>query len=487
MLVGGWGALRQTDLKALLAYSTISQLGMIVMTYGIGTPAAALAATLHILNHAAFKAPLFMMAGVIDHETGSRDLRRIGGLAPYLPRTTVVALAAAAAMAGVPLLNGFVSKELFYEACLGSPRGGAWSALLPYVAVAGSALTVAYCLRFVVGTFFGTAPTTTQAPHEPRAGMRVPSELLVLLCLGLGLLPDRIARALMNAAVGSVTGDAAHVHLALWHGWTAPVAMSTVAFVAGIAYFAARRASTRVLPRPRLGRTAGQFYDLAIDALLSGSRRITDALQTGSLRLYVRVVLIVAILLGVAGSLVATPQPTLTALTPPIGGAAAVTALTILATIAVAVLYRQRLPSVIALAAVGLFIAIYFAWLSAPDLVITQLLVETVTTILVVLVLYFLPKESPGGEARSRLAFDAAFAIMIGCSTAAVVYAVLRRPFDSISTYHLANSLPAAGGGNVVNVILVDFRGYDTLGEITVLGIAAVGVLALLQARRRSA
>jgi multicomponent K+:H+ antiporter subunit A len=263
--------------------------------------------------------------------------------------------------------------------------------------------------------------------------------------------------------------------------------MSSVAFVVGIAYFAARRATTRVLPRPRLGRTAGQFYDLAIDALLSGSRQLTDALQTGSLRLYVRVVLTLVILLGVAGSTVATPPPTLTALTPPIGGAAAVTALTVLATIAVAVLYRQRLPSVIALAAVGLFIAIYFAWLSAPDLVITQLLVETVTTILVVLVLYFLPKESPGGEARSRLAFDAAFAIMIGCSTAAVIYAVLRRPFDSISTYHLANSLSAAGGGNVVNVILVDFRGYDTLGEITVLGIAAVGVLALLQARRRSA
>jgi multicomponent K+:H+ antiporter subunit A len=486
LLVGGWGALRQTDLKALLAYSTVSQLGMIVMLLGFGTETAAIAATLHILNHAAFKAPLFMAAGIIDHETGSRDLRNVGGLAAHLPRTALLSCVAAASMAGMPLLGGFISKELFYEASLAVAATDGWRAVLPIAAVAGSALTVAYSLRFAFGAFFGL-PLLEKPAHEPPAGMRLPAELLVLASIAIGLMPQLVSGPLVSAAAGAVLGAPAHPHLAVWHGWTATLAASLTATALGIVLYLTRRDTLRALLPPRLGRTASEMYDVAFNALLGGARRLTDSIQNGSLRTYVRTILAVTLVLGLSGMATAAVAPILSLPTAPVGGAPLVTLVTCAATIGVAVLYRHRLASVLALGAVGLLVAVYFAWLSAPDLVLTQLLVESVTTILVVMVLYFLPKEIPGQEPRLRVAIDATLAIAVGVAATSVVYRVIRRPFDSISSYHLANSLEQAGGGNVVNVILVDFRGYDTLGEITVLAIAAIGIVALVYAGRRGA
>jgi multicomponent K+:H+ antiporter subunit A len=484
LLIGGWGALKQTDLKALLAYSTISQLGLIAMLYGLGTELAAIAATLHILNHAAFKAPLFMAAGIIDHETGSRDLRNIGGLASHMPKTALLSCLAAASLAGLPLFGGFVSKELFYEAALASQQTNAWGLSLPIVAVVGGTMTVAYSLRFVLGTFFGVPLQEGQPPHEPPAGMRLPAELLVVVCIAAGLLPQMVAGPLVAAAAGAVVGGAVHPHLAIWHGMSMALGLSLGATVAGIALYLARRDSLRVSLPPRLGRTASQMYDVGFDSLLSGARVITDRIQNGSLRAYIRTVLAFTMLLALSALTIAVPLPALVDTTPPLSGAFLVMAITVAAAIAVPVLHRRRLASVLSLGAVGLLVAVYFTWLSAPDLVLTQLLVEAVTTILVVLVLFFLPKEIPGKEPARRVAIDATLATAVGLGSAGVIYWILRRPFESISDYHLANSLAEAGGGNVVNVILVDFRGYDTMGEITVLAIAAVGIIALVFARR---
>lgn len=487
LLVGGWGALRQTDLKALLAYSTISQLGLIVMLFGLGTEAAAVAATLHIFNHAAFKAPLFMVAGIIDHETSSRDLRSVGGLAAAMPRTAFLSCIAAASMAGMVLFGGFVSKELFYEASLASAESSIWGSLLPIAAVVGSTLTVAYSLRLILGAFFGLPLHANHPPHEPPAGMRLPAEILAVLCLVTGLLPQLVAGPLVAAAASAVIGAPLQPHLAVWHGVNLALGLSIIATFAGIAVYLWRRDTLRVLLPPRLGRTASEMYDAAFEALLTGAHTLTDSIQNGSLRTYIRTILVTALVLGASSLVIAVPVPTLVALTPVLDGAAMLMAITLAATIGVAVLYRRRLASVLSLGAVGLLVAVYFAWLSAPDLVLTQLLVEAVTTILVVLVLYFLPKDIPGQEPTMRVAIDATLATAVGVGSAAVVYAIMRRPFESISSYHLANSLPEGGGGNVVNVILVDFRGYDTMGEITVLAIAAVGIIALVHAGRRTA
>jgi multicomponent K+:H+ antiporter subunit A len=485
MLVGGWAALRHTDLKRLLAYSTVSQLGLITMLYGIGTRAAAVAATFHIMNHAAFKASLFMTAGIVDHETGSRDLARLGGLRRALPRMAALAAIAAAAMAGVPPLNGFLSKEMFYEATLHGTGGGRpW--LLPLLAVTGSTLTMAYCLRFVVGAFCGPAGDYPKHhPHEPPAGMRAPVEILVAVCVAVGLAPRLLTAPLLDGAASAVVGTPAHAHLALWHGLTPALALSLVGLAAGAALYVGRRATARTALPPRLGLTAGEIYDQVVHGIVDGARKLTDGYQTGRLRLYVSVFLGFLILLAGRGALQPSAAPTLLPATPSPPGAVPVTLLTCGAALSVCALYRQRWPSILALAVVGAMVAIYFAWLSAPDLLLTQLLVEAVSTILVVLVLYFLPKRTRSREPRPRLALDATIALAVGVAATAVIYAVLRRPFSSISSYHVANSLALAGGRNVVNVILVDFRGYDTLGEITVLAIAAVGVLALVQAGRR--
>lgn len=498
MLVGGWGALRHTDLKRLLAYSTISQLGLITMLYGIGTREAAIAATFHILNHASFKAALFMSAGIIDHEAGTRDFAQLGGLRRHLPRMTVLVVIAAASMAGIPPLNGFMSKELFYEATLPAHIGGSvgaglgvsWPWLLPALALLGSTLTMAYCLRLVVGTFFGPEGPYPQHPHEPPPGMRVPVELLVAFCLAVGIAPTLVAEPLVTTAASAVVGAQLHLHLALWHGLNPALMMSAIGLAAGAALYAARRGSARRALPPRLGRTAGELYDTAVHGMMDGARALTNTYQTGRLRTYIITVL--GLLLALAGwhALQAvglgTGAPERLPLTAMPRGALVITILTVAGAASVCALYRYRWPSILALGLVGALVAIYFAWLSAPDLVLTQLLVESVTTILVVLVLYYLPRKTRTREPRLRLVRDGAFALLIGGSTSAVIYAILRRPFESISSYHIANSLEQAGGGNVVNVILVDFRGYDTLGEITVLSIAALGVLALVQAGRRA-
>jgi multicomponent K+:H+ antiporter subunit A len=243
LLIGAWFALFKHDLKGLLAYSTISHLGLITLLFGIGTPLAAVAGIFHIINHATFKASLFMAAGIIDHECGTRDMRRINGLWRYMPYTGTLAMVAAAAMAGVPLFNGFLSKEMFFAETASFFDDYRWGWLLPFIVVIAAMLAVAYSLRFIHDVFFNGDPVDLpRTPHEPPFWMKVPVEVLVALCLLVGVLPAfTVAPWLEVAVVGVLQGPTPDYSLAIWHGVNAPFLMSLAALIGGVLAYTGRR------------------------------------------------------------------------------------------------------------------------------------------------------------------------------------------------------------------------------------------------------
>ena len=484
-LFASYVALFRHDLKGLLAYSTVSHLGLITLLFGLGTPLGEIAAVFHIINHAVFKASLFMAAGIVDHETGTRDMRRLSGLARYMPWTAALATIAAGAMAGVPLLNGFLSKEMFFAETLQVQWLGPWYWIMPVAATLAGIFTVAYSTRFVHDVFFGPAPQgLPKAPHEPPRWMKVPVEILVGLCLLVGLAPAITVAPLLRAAAGAVLqGPLPEFSLKLWHGVNLPLLMSVVALAGGAIVYFTRRYHFDLhgyRQRPVDGRTISEG---AVSHAVYGARWLVGRVANHSLQRYVLLLVIAALGLGFTGARGLTLTGTAT-LTPADGLAVLVTAALVVAAVAVAVVHARRLQALVLVGIVGLAVSLAFVRLSAPDLALTQLLVEIVTVLLLLLAMYFLPAESPPEPSRARVARDVAVAVAAGGAMAALAWALLTRPFDSIAWYYLENAKPEGGGYNVVNVILVDFRGFDTLGEITVLGIAAVGILALLQGLR---
>ena len=504
LLAGGFTAIFQTDLKALLAYSTISHLGLITTLLGLNSPLAAVAAVFHIMNHATFKASLFMAVGIIDHETGTRDIRRLSGLFRYMPVTATLAMVASAAMAGVPLLNGFISKEMFFSEAVFLTAAPWFELLLPTVAVVAGMFSVAYSLRFSIDVFFGpdTCAALPRMPHEPPHWMRVPIDLLVLACLVVGVLPQwSIQHVLVVAATPVVGGAPPAFDLALWHGWNLPLAMSLVALGGGVALYRLLRgpqARGRLARTPLLGLVSGKRLFQRGLARVTGAGR-SGARLLGTRRLQPQVLLLVAttmlaagVPLWAAGGLrtLAAGSRTPLAFSPvfallwAVGGTAAVAC-------AWQAKYH-RLTALALMGVAGLATVITFAWFSAPDLALTQLSVETVTTVLILLGLRWLPKRleelgpADGSWARVRMRArrtrDLLLALLAGSGMAALSWALMTRPFSqSISPFFLARALPEGGGTNVVNVMLVDFRGLDTLGEITVLGAVALTVYALLR------
>ena len=507
LLLGAGLALFQQDLKGLLAYSTISHLGLITLLFALGTPTAAVAAVFHIMNHAVFKASLFMAAGIIDHETGTRDIRRLGGLARAMPFTAALTMVAAAAMAGVPLLNGFLSKEMFFaETVAAHVEGSFLEALLPYVATLAGLFSVAYSLRLIDQVFFGPkSDDLPKKPHDPVIWMLLPVGCLVLICLLVGLFPGPIiGRFLDTAARGMLMGGAPYYSLTIWHGFNIAFIMSVVAMVGGvIAYMALRKwLSGEHFDGARLpGRLAlRKRVEKAQTALSRGWARSEAWLGISHLQPQLRWIVCMSIL-GISWPLLAllskpaepgsevwsliqanVGQPDTSLLFVwLIGGACAIGA-------AHQAKYH-RLAALIMTGGAGLATCITFAWLSAPDLALTQILVEVVTTVLILLGLRWLPKrkedirEATDRKARARRSRDLVIASIGGVGLATLSYAVMSAPPlpDSISRYLLSYAYEYGGGRNVVNVILVDFRGFDTLGEITVLGVVAVTVYALLR------
>jgi multicomponent K+:H+ antiporter subunit A len=494
LLVGAWAAIFQQDLKGLLAYSTISHLGLITLLLGLGSPLAAVAAIFHVVNHATFKASLFMAAGIIDHETGTRDLRRLSGLYRFMPITATLAMIAAAAMAGVPLLNGFLSKEMFLSESLQRHSGTVIDQALPVLATLASAFAVLYSVRFIHQTFFGPPPTELpRTPGEAPRWMRVPIEILVLACLLVGIIPAMTIGPVLSSAVRSVLGDATPSYsLAIWHGFTWPMLMSLTALAFGAAaYLRFGRMLNETEGTPLLQHLKSRrMFDGTLAFVASAARLLERRLGTRRLQPQLRLLLLVAIaaallpflrhgysLGGAEGTVVDPGFAVIWA----VGGACALGA-------AWRAKYH-RLTALVLMGGAGLVSCISFVWLSAPDLALTQLLVETVTTVLLLLGLRWLPQRSPalaparGAAFPYRRAIDAAIAVAAGLGMGLLVYAALTRapPADAVSRFYMEHAYPDAGGTNVVNVILVDFRSFDTLGEITVLAIVALTVFALLR------
>jgi multicomponent K+:H+ antiporter subunit A len=487
-LFAAYVALFRHDLKGLLAYSTVSHLGLIALLFGFGTPAGAVAAVFHIINHAVFKASLFMAAGIVDHETGTRDMRRLSGLARFMPWTAALATIAAGAMAGVPLLNGFLSKEMFFAETLQVEWLGSRYWILPVAATLASIFTVAYSTRFVHDVFFGPPPEgLARVPHEPPRWMKVPVEILVALCLLVGLLPALIVDPLLRAASGAVLqAPLPEYSLALWHGLNLPVLMSVVALAGGAAIYFARRYYFG-LHGYRQQRIDGRALAEELVALaVAGSRLLVDRVANASLQRYVLLLLLATLGVGFVGARGLSLAPVDVAAAP---DALAVTLTVALAIAAVAatVLHARRLLALVLVGVVGLVVSLAFVRFSAPDLALTQLLVEIITVLLLLLAMYFMPPASPRESSRWRRARDAILAVAAGLGAGLLAWALMTRPFSTIAWYYLENAKPLGGGYNVVNVILVDFRGFDTLGEITVLGIAAVAIVALLQEIRLAA
>ena len=503
-LLGGAVAVFQNDLKGILAYSTISHLGLITLLLGLSTPAAAVAAIFHTLNHATFKASLFMAAGIIDHETGTRDVRRLSGLFKHMPLTGTLAIVAAAAMAGVPLLNGFISKEMFLSETFEFHTGSLLDRLLPLLATLGSAFGVLYSVRFIHQVFFGPEATDLpRKPHEPVSWMRLPVELLVAICLVVGIIPAASVGPMLKSGALAVLGaETPNVHLELWHGFTPAFLLSLVAMALGFGLYIAlyhRLANRTSTDRPWAGRVRGRrtFNDVMASLELASAAIVRFF---GTVRLQPQLFLVVtaAAAAGAApfvyqaitkqGSpLTLGPSP----LTPVSWSFLVLWLFGVVFAVGAAYLAKfHRVASLIFTSAAGLVVCATFVWLSAPDLAVTQLLVEIVTTVLLLLGLRWLPRRSAlpvtdravRTRANLRRGRDLALALVAGAGMAVLALAAMTRPnVSGISEFFVTNALSGGGGHNIVNVILVDFRGFDTLGEITVLGIVALTVFALLR------
>ncbi|WP_435607793.1 monovalent cation/H+ antiporter subunit A [Pseudomonas knackmussii] len=485
LLMGAFLALFQNDLKGLLAYSTISHLGLITLLFGLDSPMANVAAIFHIINHATFKASLFMAAGIIDHETGSRDLRRISGLWRYMPHTAVLAMVASASMAGVPLLNGFLSKEMFFGQTLEHNLAGSFSWLLPTLATLGALFSVSYSVRFIYEVFFGGEPRNLpKQPHEPPRYMKVPVEVLVGLCLLVGMAPSlTVAPLLAGAASASLNGPLPGYSLAIWHGFNAPLLMSVIATLGGVLLYALRKplfAWYAGLPEV----DAKEVFDAQVVRFAVFAGAVTRAMENGSLQRYLLLLLLSAVVVVCVGLAGLSSLPGARPLSELDGVTALGLALLALCGPLTAAFHRRRLVALILLSIAGLLVALAFARFAAPDLALTQLSVEVVTMVLLMLALYYLPARTPVESSSLRKLRDFVLAAASGMVVMLLAYAVLTRPYDSIAGYYLQRSVSGGGGHNVVNVILVDFRGFDTLGEISVLAIAALGVFAMLQGLR---
>ena len=485
MAFAAYVAVFKHDLKGLLAYSTVSHLGLIVFLIGLNSPLSEVAAVFHILNHATFKAALFMTAGIIDHETGTRDMRRLAGLMRVMPWTGTLAIVAAAAMAGVPLANGFLSKEMFFDEAVRSRGEWTFGVLVPLAATFGGICSVAYSLRFIHDVFFNGAPRDlpNPHPHEPPFWMKAPVGLLVLLCLAVGLLPALTYGPMVQLAATAVIGAPPPAYkLAIWHGLNLPLVMSVVALVGGVGfYFALQRRYDLHLHHPR-GFTGRLLFTRALEGLFALGRWVTRRLEDGSLQRHVAVLLGAALVAGAWPWLngAAAPGTGTRPLLPADGLSIALWALLLVTSGALVLGHHQRLRAVVLTGVVGLVTALAFVAFSAPDLALTQLSVEVVSTVLLLMGLALLPPTTPRESSTARRWRDGLLAAGGGGGIALLSWWVLTRGHDAISWYFLEQSVPKGGGANVVNVILVDFRGYDTFGEITVLGIAGLGVLALL-------
>ncbi|WP_386084086.1 putative monovalent cation/H+ antiporter subunit A [Vreelandella sp. F11] len=481
MLVGAFLAIHHTNIKKLLAYSTIMALGTLTMLLGIGTEYAMTAFVTFLLAHSLYKGALFMVAGILDHETGTKDVTQMGGLRSLMPVTATIALVAALSFAGVPPLLGFIGKELMLESVLGADS---FRTLLVLFAFLASILTIAVAFIVALRPFYGKRHQTPLEPHEAPLSMLIGPALLVIMSLLLGLIPAVLgADALLTATASAISGQPIEVALSLWYGINIALIMSIISLGLGFLLFkrwdAVRGKLSVLAPVMRHGPEAG--YESMMNGIVYFSEWQTRLLQNGYMRNYILVMLITLIAL-IGNSILLRHSPQF-ALDLDVRFHEVVVVGSMVMGALFATISRSRLGAVVSVGIMGFSIALIFILFSAPDLAITQLLVETLTVILLVLVLFRLPRFSNLSTSLERIR-DGVVAAMVGiliCLLIMTSWSI--QQFEPISTYMIENSAPLAYGRNIVNVILVDYRALDTLGEMFVLALAAIGVIAMLKLR----
>ncbi len=489
LIAGGLLSLRAYDLKAILAYGTISQLGLIVTFLGYGGEAAIIGSTLHLYNHAAAKAAMFMVVGIIDHETGTRDVRRLGYLGHKMPRTHFLAVLAAISLIGIPPMGGFITKEMLYEVSLHPGGPGTWGAFWPALTLGAGIVTALYHLRFLGAPFWTKAEFLSPKPaHDPSYGMLAAPAILVLLAISFGVAPGLIQDRFIAPAVAATLGAGKNpeLHLALWHGINTPLIMSIVTVVAGVALYLGLGPVSKILDGAarlwRMGPGPNKIYDGTLYLLSECTWPLLLSLQDGNLRRYIRWTMVVPTILIVYAGVRMNWSPDIW---PGLQGftflAAVVCALIALSAIATAV-FPTRIPAVLALGTAGYAIAGLYVVLKAPDLALTQIMIESASVVLFLLVFWYLPELKPVARSKSRAARDWAISIFLGGAVAAGMALAMNSHYHrTIADFFMKTSKPLAGFKNVVNAIIVDYRGYDTLGEITVLVISGMAIYAMMR------
>ncbi|MBF6632724.1 MAG: Na+/H+ antiporter subunit A [Planococcus sp. (in: Bacteria)] len=501
---GAFCAVRQTDLKALLAYSTISQLGLIMSLLGLGSAAmyfgdgeqgalyglAIFAALFHLVNHSTFKGALFMAVGIIDHQVGTRDIRRLGGLMAFLPITFTFAVIGSFSMAGLPFFNGFLSKEMFFTATVnaaGLPAFGvsAWGVLIPVIAWIASVFTFVYCMILVFRTFFGSSQLKKldKQPVEPSIGMLISPAILCILIIGLffapNLLGDYLLRPALNGVIPGISGAAPQI--SAWHGFNTELFMTLGIVIVGTLLFLTFRSWFKIYRLQPADWTFTVLYNSFLKDLKRVANWITTHYMTGHLPAYFAYIFIFFIATA-GGALLITGALSVDLMADSPISIYEGMLVAVMAVAAVSILFaKSRLTAILLNGVLGFSIAIFFVLFRAPDLALTQLVIETVTTALFLLCFNFLPEWKKEDSPKRTKIRNALIAIGGGVTVTLIGLTVNSGElFESISGY-FEDSYELAGGENIVNAILGDFRAFDTMLESLVLFIAGLGVYTLIR------
>jgi multicomponent Na+:H+ antiporter subunit A len=510
MFWGSFNAVKQTDLKGILAFSTISQLGMIMSLLGVGAAAlhydylddniymvATLAAIFHLINHATFKGSLFMVVGIVDHETGTRDIRKLGGLMNFMPITFTIAIIGAFSMAGLPPFNGFLSKEMFFTGMVRVLEMDIFNLdtigiLFPIIAWVGSIFTFIYSMILVFKTFTGKhqPEKLEKKPHEAPFGMLVPPIILASLVVIFGFFPNILTDRIIEPAVAAITpslieeGHELHAHISFWHGFTPELFMTLGVILFGVLLYLLLPKWKKIYDVFPKKLSLNSLYDGGIVKGERGALQFTNGYMTGFIRTYLVYIFsfLIAVLLfsmWYKGAFAFNTENLA-----PIGVYEIVIALLLVISSITILFAKSRLTSIIALGAAGYTVSLFFVLFRAPDLALTQLVIETVSVALFLLCFYHLPKLSRHEERMTFKLGNALISLGVGITVAIIaISSYSTKLFGSISEYYIENVYDEAGGKNMVNVILVDFRGFDTLFEICVLAIASLGIFAMIKLR----
>ena len=516
LIWGSVSAVRQKDLKSILAFSTVSQLGMIMSLLGVGSAAyyfnngdhalyttAILAAVFHLINHATFKGSLFMAAGIIDHETGTRDIRKLGGLLTIMPATATISLIGLASMAGLPPFNGFLSKELFLTSLVNVTDYGifhleTWGILLPIIGWIASIFTFVYCAILFFKTFTGKfqpEKLSVKHVHEAPIGMLISPVILAVLVVLFGLFPNLIAYSLIEPAMAAILpgildqGQHFHVHISHWHGFNLELWMTVGVIVFGTLIFISMKKWSKSSFYQRERDIFNRAYDNGYDGLIKGSQFITRLQMTGRLRDYfIFMIAFMILILGYTMVQFDAFSINTTNLSP-IQPYMWILSIIFIGSVIAVPFISNRITAIIVVGVTGFLVSLMFVLFRAPDLALTQLLVEAVTTVLFMLVFYHLPKlrkekiKVPFKMVNLLISIAGGFIITLVALSSYALGSDAGLP--SISEFYVENAKKLAGGYNIVNVILVDFRGLDTMLEILVLGIAALAVVAFIKLRMK--